>query len=72
MLVPPQISGRFIVALSVMALLGVTGLLLYYSGEDWRDLGRWLHIGVGIAGVLAVPVHVWLGRRRPVRQAVSV
>lgn len=53
-----------IVSLSVMALLGLSGLMLYYSGEEWRDPVRWLHIGVGIVGIFALPAHIWLGRCR--------
>jgi len=53
-----------IVALSVIALLAATGLLLYYGAEEWRDGVRWMHIGGGIVASLAIPVHVWLGKRR--------
>ena len=59
------VSG--LVTLLLMALLGVSGLLLYYSGEDWREGVRWLHLGVGLIGVLAMPAHVWVGRYRQVQ-----
>jgi hypothetical protein len=63
------VSG--LVTLLLMALLGVSGLLLYYSGEDWREGVRWLHIGVGLIGVLAMPAHVWLGRYRQVQMTAQ-
>jgi hypothetical protein len=63
------VSG--LVTLLLMALLGVSGLLLYYSGEDWREGVRWLHIGVGLIGVLAMPTHVWLGRYRQVQMTAQ-
>lgn len=53
-----------IAALSLIAFLGLTGLLLYYSGEDWRDVVRWSHFVVGTIACLAIPAHVWLGRRQ--------
>lgn len=53
-----------IVALSVMAILAATGLLLYYGDEEWRNWVRWMHIGGGIVATLAIPAHVWLGKRR--------
>lgn len=56
-----------IAALVLMALLGSTGILLYYGGEDWRDGVRWTHIVLGTVACLAVPAHVWLGRRRKAR-----
>lgn len=61
-----------LVTLSLMGLLGVSGLLLYYSGEDWRDGVRWLHIGTGLIGVLAMPAHVWLGRNSHVQKTAVV
>lgn len=54
-------------ALAVMGGLGLSGLLLYYCDEEWRDIVRWLHIGVGVLGIFAVPLHVWLGKRRVAR-----
>lgn len=51
-------------ALTLVAFLGTTGLLLYYSGEDWRDGVRWSHLVVGTIACLAIPAHVWLGRRQ--------
>ena len=53
-----------IAALSLIVFLGLTGLLLYYSGEDWRDVVRWSHFVVGTIACLAIPAHVWLGRRQ--------
>ncbi|WP_293595757.1 MULTISPECIES: hypothetical protein [unclassified Polaromonas] len=61
-----------LVALSLMALLGATGMLLYYGGEEWRDWVRWGHIGVGTVACLAIPAHIWLGRRRVARLPASV
>ena len=60
-----------IIALAVMGMLGLSGLLLYYGDEDWRDIVRWLHIGIGALGIIAVPLHVWLGRRRVVHHNAS-
>lgn len=49
---------------TVLAILGITGWLLYYGGEDLRAWGRWIHIIIGIAGIIALPLHVLLGRRK--------
>ncbi len=49
--------------LGLMAALGLTGLMLYYGGEDWRDAVRWSHIIVGAVASLAIPAHIWLGLR---------
>jgi hypothetical protein len=48
---------------SVMAILAVSALFLYYGGEDSRFLARWAHIGVGLVALVVFPVHVVLGRR---------
>lgn len=51
-------------ALGLAAFLVVTGLALYYGGEDWRDGVKWSHIIVGALTCLTIPAHVWLGRRQ--------
>lgn len=56
-----------ITALAVMGGLGLSGLLLYYGDEEGRNTVRWLHIGVGLLGMVAVPLHVWMGKRRTVQ-----
>ena len=53
------------IALSAIAVLGTTGLLLYYGGEEWLDETRWAHIVVGILASAALPTHIWMGRKRP-------
>lgn len=54
--------------LVAMGMLGLSGLLLYYGGEEARETVRWVHIGIGLLALPAVPIHVWLGRRRLARQ----
>jgi len=44
-------------------VLAVTTLLLYYGGEETRLPARWIHIGVGLARVLLVPLHIVPGYR---------
>lgn len=56
-----------LVTLGAMALLGATGLLLYYGSEEWRDAVRWGHIGVGVLATVAVPLHIVFGRRQAAR-----
>lgn len=56
------------IVLLTMGMLGLTGLLLYYGNEEGRDIVRWVHIGIGVLGIAAVPVHVWMGKRRLARQ----
>jgi hypothetical protein len=55
-------SGGSMVAL--MAWLALSGLGLYYLGdEDWRtyaSLGHWV---VGLFAALWLPIHIWRGRR---------
>lgn len=57
-----------VAAIAMMSLLGITALLLYYGGEEWRDGVRWTHVGVGFIAVLIIPIHIGLGRRRAARQ----
>src|SRR5438445_9951307 len=40
---------------SLMAVLIVTALLLYYGGEDTREAARWIHIGVSLLAIAAFP-----------------
>lgn len=54
-------SGAATVA--ILTALAVTGLLLYYGSEEWREAIRWTHIGFGIIGTVTLPLHIWLGRR---------
>ena len=60
-----RISGSLMLA--VMALLMLSGLLLYYGDEEGRDLTLWLHWGAGFAAVAVFALHVAvavLGRHR--------
>ncbi|MDE5445524.1 hypothetical protein GWG65_29680 [Bradyrhizobium sp. CSA207] len=46
--------------LATLALLAMTGLVLYYGGEQTREPARWIHIGIGIACIALFPVHAML------------
>lgn len=56
-----RISGSVVVGLAI--LLGGTAWGLYYGNEVWRFALVWTHIGVGLAGLTLLPLHIWLGRR---------
>jgi hypothetical protein len=53
-------SGAFMVL--VMALLLISGLLLYYAA-DTREAALWVHWVIGCGLVLLFPLHYFLGRR---------
>ena len=55
-----RISGSLMIA--VMALLLVSGLILYY-GVDTREAALWVHWVIGCGLVLLFPAHYLLGRR---------
>lgn len=55
-----RISGGSMVL--VMALLLLSGLLLYY-GDETRDAALWVHWVIGCGLVLVFPLHVIRGRR---------
>lgn len=54
-----RVSGGFMV--SLMTLLIVSGLLLYYGGEAIHDANRQLHIGLG---VIFTGIILWHGLYR--------
>lgn len=57
--------GSGTVLTSILLLLAVSGLMLYYPpGDDWRDAGSLVHQIVGGLLVFMLPLHVVLGRRR--------
>lgn len=45
----------------VLIIISVSGLGLYYAGEDYRDTIKWLHLFAGIASVLFLPIHIVAG-----------
>jgi len=48
----------------VMTVLIVSALLLYYGGEETRRWARLIHLWVGIPAIIALPLHMVVGRRR--------
>lgn len=49
---------------TVMALLVLTGFLLYYLGDETaRSAASVVHWGTGLAAPLVLALHVWLGHR---------
>lgn len=59
--------GSGVVMIAVMSALMVSGLLLYYGAEDWRDGALWAHWLVGGAAFAAFPLHLVLGHRANAR-----
>ncbi len=57
--------------LAIAATLVATGYGLYYADESLRALAKWIHLGIGIAAVAALPLHIWLGRRRARREGAA-
>jgi hypothetical protein len=46
-----------------MTLLIASALFLYYGGEESRAAARLVHLVVGFAAVIVVPLHMVLGRK---------
>lgn len=57
-----RVSG--LLALVMMALLGLSGLGLYYADYDSREWVHDVHVWVGAVALLMLPVHVVLGRMK--------
>ena len=61
-----RISGLLL--LGMLAILAVTGYLLYYAVDDGlRDVMRWVHWLIGLALVLVLGIHVMRARANRVR-----
>jgi hypothetical protein len=45
---------------AIMAVLGVTALMLYYGGEETQSAAKWVHLAFGFACVVLFPVHALL------------
>lgn len=54
-------SGTIIGAVALILVLTAYGL--YYAGEDLRAWCKWIHLAIGIGAGVALPIHIWLGRR---------
>jgi hypothetical protein len=57
-----RISGG-LVFLSIF-LIALTGLGLYYANEDLHDFYKWVHLALGIAAIILMPLHIVMGRKR--------
>lgn len=59
--------GSGILMIAVMAMLMLSGLLLYYGDEAWHETALWLHWIVGFSAFAALPAHLILGQRANTR-----
>jgi drug/metabolite transporter (DMT)-like permease len=50
--------------LLAVSVLLASALLLYYGGEESRADARLIHLVVGFAAIIIVPLHMVLGRRK--------
>lgn len=53
-----------IAILTMMVVLAISALILYYGGEDIREPAKWVHLGFGTACAVVFPLHVVWQRRR--------
>ena len=56
--------------ITVMAVLCVTALALYYGDEEWQAPAKWLHLIFGFLCFAIFPAHAFLGEKSP-RPAVD-
>jgi hypothetical protein len=52
-------------ATGVIAILGVTALVLYYGGEEMHAPAKWLHLIFGFLCFAILPAHAFLGEKSP-------
>jgi hypothetical protein len=58
-----------IMVVSLFGLLGLSGYLLYYLGDEgWRDIVSLAHWLIGLFGLIALPLHSLHARTRRRRQ----
>jgi hypothetical protein len=50
--------------ITVMAVLCVTALALYYGDEEWQAPAKWLHLAFGIGAFVLFPAHAVLKMKR--------
>lgn len=50
--------------IAVMAVLGITGLMLYYGDEEMQQSAKWLHLAFGFGCFVAFPAHAFLRAKR--------
>lgn len=48
---------------ALLAVVLASAGLLLYGQEDWHTVAHWVHVGAGIAAIVAFGLHVWRGRR---------
>ena len=65
-----RISGG-LVFLSI-SLIALTGLGLYYANEDLHDFYKWVHLALGIALIILMPLHIIMGRRRIAKKSNNI
>lgn len=58
-----RVSGSLSIA--TLAVIVLTGLGLYYAEEEQQVIYEWLHIILGLVGILLIPIHIVLGRLKP-------
>jgi hypothetical protein len=46
--------------IAVMAVLGITALMLYYGDEDMQKPAKWLHLAFGLGCFIVFPAHAFL------------
>ncbi|SRR5258706_7032967 len=50
-------------SLAAMAILGATALVLYYGSEETHVTARWVHLGLGLFGIVLLPIHAFRPNR---------
>lgn len=51
-----------LILLIMFSIMSASGYALYYSPEAWHELIKWTHVWSGIAVIVLLPAHIFIGR----------
>jgi hypothetical protein len=64
-----RLSGSLNIIFFVFIM--ITGLGLYYANEDQHNIFKWIHILLGVILIIALPLHIFLGRKRVISKSFT-